>query len=174
MQGDCQWPLKNDGNFYWSLEPKMHSLHVRSSPIYIWIHQWESPCEMIFWLPGNPLCIDPHDQDIIQYFDPGAKISWGLRYSLTLATQLIGGHWQSYCHQGRTVKQSIWNSHEWHIIASLYPTLQRSWKGGILVSPCPSVRLWTESCPLCIVNNTHRIHFIFAHLIKQLQKVCRV
>ena len=64
----------------------------------------------------------------------------------------------------------------------LYPPLQRSWKGGILVSPClsvrpsvcPSVRLWTESCPLCIFKNTHRIHFIFAHLIKQLQKVCRV
>ena len=41
-------------------------------------------------------------------------------------------------------------------------------------SVCPSVRLWTESCPLCIFKNTHRIHFIFAHLIKQLQKVCRV
>ena len=53
----------------------------------------------------------------------------------------------------------------------LYPPLQRSWKGGILVSPCPSVCLWTESCPLCIFNNTHRIHFIFAHLIKQAQKV---
>ena len=36
------------------------------------------------------------------------------------------------------------------------------------------VRLWTESCPLCIINNTRRIHFIFARLIKQLQKVCRV
>ena len=45
---------------------------------------------------------------------------------------------------------------------------------GITLSVCPSVRLWTESCPLCIFNNTHRIHFIFAHLIKQLQKVCRV
>ena len=67
---------------------------------------------------------------------------------------------------------SITPSHgtNWFII----PPLQRSWKGGILVSPCPSVRLWTESCPLCIFNNTHRIHFIFAHLIKQLQKVCRV
>ena len=52
----------------------------------------------------------------------------------------------------------------------IIPPLQRS----ILVSPCPSVRLWTESCPPCILNNTHRIHFIFAHLIKQLQKVCRV
>ena len=50
-------------------------------------------------------------------------------------------------------------------------------KGGILVSPCPSIPLsirlsvclsvrpsvclWTESCPLCIFNNTHWIHFIF-------------
>ena len=49
----------------------------------------------------------------------------------------------------------------------LYPPLQRSWKGGTLVSPCPSVRLWTEWCPLCIFNNTHRIYFIFAHLINQ-------
>ena len=53
----------------------------------------------------------------------------------------------------------------------LYPPLQWSWKGGILVSPCPSVRLWTESCPLCIFNNTCWIRFKFAHLIKQLQKV---
>ena len=32
------------------------------------------------------------------------------------------------------------------------------------------VRLWTESCPLCVSNNTHRIHSIFTHLIKLLQK----
>ena len=38
----------------------------------------------------------------------------------------------------------------------------------------PSVRLWTESCPICIFNNTYRIHFIFAHLIKQLQEVCHL
>ena len=56
----------------------------------------------------------------------------------------------------------------------LYPSLQQSWKGGILVSPCPSVHLWTESCLLCIFNNTCRIHFIFAHHIKQLEKVCHV
>ena len=37
-----------------------------------------------------------------------------------------------------------------------------------------SVCLWTESCPLFIFNNTRRIHVIFAHLIKQLQKVCRM
>ena len=36
-----------------------------------------------------------------------------------------------------------------------------------------SVRLWTESCPLCNFQNTNRILFISAHLIKQLQ-MCRV
>ena len=66
----------------------------------------------------------------------------------------------------------MWHRHQaWNL---LYSMLQQSWKGVILVSPCPSVHLWTESCPLCIFNNTHRIHFIFAHLIKELQKVCRV
>ena len=48
------------------------------------------------------------------------------------------------------------------------------WFHLVRLSVCPSVRLWTESCPLCIFNNTCRIHFIFAHLIKQLQKDCRV
>ena len=47
-------------------------------------------------------------------------------------------------------------------------------EGGILVSSCPSVRLWTESCPLCIFYNTRWVNLIFAHLIKQLQKVCRM
>ena len=56
----------------------------------------------------------------------------------------------------------------------IVPPLQQSWKGGILVSPCPSVLLWTESYLFCIFNNTRRIHFILAHLIKQLQKVCHM
>ena len=60
--------------------------------------------------------------------------------------------------------------------ASLYPRLYEV-EGDIMVSPCPSVhlsvRLWTESCLLCIFNNTCRIHFIFTHLIKQLQNVCK-
>ena len=37
-----------------------------------------------------------------------------------------------------------------------------------------SGRLWTKSCPLCIFHNASLIHFIFACLIKQLQKVCCV
>ena len=106
------------------------------------------------------------------------------------------------------------------LMSSSYPLLQWSWRGGILVSPYPSVRMsicgqnrvrsvssismWGEimvpmyrlwlhglcglygpRCPLsperplnlithslCIFNNTYRILYIFAHIIKQLQKVC--
>ena len=58
--------------------------------------------------------------------------------------------------------------------ANNYTPCSTKLKGDMLVSPCPSVRLWTESCPLCIFYNTCPIHFIFTHLIKQLQKVCRM
>ena len=61
----------------------------------------------------------------------------------------------------------VYKSLRWLLHKVFIPPLQRSWKGGILVSPCPSVRLWTESCPLYIFINTHRFHLIFAHLIKQ-------
>ena len=58
------------------------------------------------------------------------------------------------------------------LLTIIIPALQQSWKGGILVSrrrPSvrPSVRLWTEWCPLCNFHNTSQIHFIFTHLIKQ-------
>ena len=36
----------------------------------------------------------------------------------------------------------------------------------------PLLQWRTESCPLCIFHNTRCIHFIFTHLINQLQKVC--
>ena len=59
----------------------------------------------------------------------------------------------------------------------LYRPLQRSWKGVYwfrVVRPSVrlSGRLWTKPCPLCIFRNTGRIHLIFAHLIKKLEKVC--
>ena len=48
------------------------------------------------------------------------------------------------------------------IIHIIIPPASTKLIGGILVSPCPSVRpsvcpsvrLWTKSCPLCIFNNT--------------------
>ena len=66
------------------------------------------------------------------------------------------------------LSRRVISSHVWvvsgHVI--ILP-LQRSWKRGILVSPCPSirpsVRLCTESCPLCIFHNTGRIHS-FLHI----------
>ena len=72
---------------------------------------------------------------------------------------------------------AIWNmtTQGFPIIMSPASTkLKGVYTGFTLSRVCPSVRLWTESCPLCIFNNTRRIYLIFAHLIKQLQKICRV
>ena len=48
----------------------------------------------------------------------------------------------------------------------------------IVVHIGPSIRssvcLWTESCPLCIFHKTSQIHFIFTHLINQLQEVWHI
>ena len=68
------------------------------------------------------------------------------------------------------------------------PPAQRSCWGGILVSlrpsVCPSVHPKVRPasvphpsripCPLCSFYSSGWIHFIFMHLIKQLQRVCRV
>ena len=68
-------------------------------------------------------------------------------------------------------------------VSSLYPHFNEVERGvywfhvvrlPVRPSVRPSARLWTESCLLCIFNNTSRIHFIFTHLIRQLQKMCRV
>ena len=37
---------------------------------------------------------------------------------------------------------------------------------------CPSICLWTKSCAHYNFHNTSQIHFIFTHLIKELQTVC--
>ena len=65
----------------------------------------------------------------------------------------------------------------------LYPPHNEVVGGGILVSlrpsVCPSVRPSVPRpsripCPLCSFYSSGWIHFIFLHLIKQLQKVCPV
>ena len=106
------------------------------------------------------------------------EIGTSLQWSRLFIDVLQISSYESYCN--RTPRRCGW----WTIFLctpTLYnslisiglPTLQRSWKGGKLISPCPPARLWTESCPPCIFNNTHRILFIFTHLIKKPQKVCR-
>ena len=63
------------------------------------------------------------------------------------------------------------------VYSAIIPYAQLNWRWIywfhlVRLSVRRSVRLWTESCPLCIFHNTCWTHFIFAHLIKQLQKVC--
>ena len=62
-------------------------------------------------------------------------------------------------------------SHSAYVIIPPASTKLKGGYTGITLSVCPSV---DRIVSLCIFNNTHWIHFIFAHLIKQLQKVCRV
>ena len=84
---------------------------------------------------------------------------------------------------GKYVMQ-VEKNEKWHIVEVYYPFVSikliippasTKLKGGILVSPCPSVCpsvcLWTESCPLCIFNNTHRIHFIW-HILSSNFRRC--
>ena len=51
-----------------------------------------------------------------------------------------------------------------------YTPAAKKFKGGMLVSFCPSVHLWKESCPLCIIYL--QINFMFIHLNKQLKNMC--
>ena len=65
-------------------------------------------------------------------------------------------------------------------IVKLYPFAQRScWGGGgggggVYIGFIPSVRPSLILCPLCSAYSSGWIDFIFVHLIKQLQKVCRM
>ena len=59
------------------------------------------------------------------------------------------------------------------VVVIIFPTQRNCW-GGILVSLHPSVCSSRIPCPLCSAHSSGWIHFIFVHLIKQLQKVCRV
>ena len=56
------------------------------------------------------------------------------------------------------------------------PAQWSCWGGytGFTLSVRPSVRPSRIPCPLCSTCSFGWIHFIFTHLIKQLQKVCRV
>ena len=79
----------------------------------------------------------------------------------------------SWRHHGKPVylHRYLWCCRKLESVLSSYTTASTNLKGGMLVSPYPSVRL---SC--CGQNRgrsvSSTIHFIFAHLIKQLQKMC--
>ena len=60
-----------------------------------------------------------------------------------------------------------------HSITIIIPSAQRSF-WGILVSIRPSVCPSRIPCQLCSSYSFSWIHFICIHIIKQLQKVCRV
>ena len=52
----------------------------------------------------------------------------------------------------------------------IIPSASTKLKGGYTCFTL-SVGLWTQSCPLCIFDNTRRIYFLFAHLINSLNSL---
>ena len=92
------------------------------------------------------------------------------------------------------IRISFWNTHFFntnlpgmyrYIHPLLYPTPTKFfffffgggegyWFHSVRPSVCPSVRPSRIPCPLCSAFSSGWIHFICIHLIKQLQKVCRV
>ena len=142
----------------------------QSASTSLWCHTlsyqicWSDSAAMIHWLWMVNLF---HDNEQLAWQIPaGCYNRVNLQENLDIFQYL-----KSYCLYFFIVQSSI------IIVKVFIPPASTKLKGGytgITLSVCPSLRLWTESCPLYIFNNTHRIHFIFAHLIKQLQKVCRV
>ena len=65
---------------------------------------------------------------------------------------------------------------QFYVVMLLYPPHNKVVGVYICFTPsvCPSVHPSCIPCPLCSAYNSGWIHFIFIHLIKQLQKVCHV
>ena len=95
------------------------------------------------------------------------------KLSLSRICQITLWYWWSLNMSGR----KCWYYHnEMRFLSYEVERVEREYTGftsSVRLSASLSVRLWTKSCPLCISHNTIRVHFIFAYLIKQLQKGCR-
>ena len=137
------------------------------------------PCQAIKWTSVNLLPIGPIITNFRKVLIKLLQFSFKKYIWICRLQNVIHFVQFSVC-EAEVISLTHWGRVT-HICISkltiILPPASTKLKGGytgITLSVCPSVRLWTESCPLCIFNNTHRIHFIFAHLIKQLQKVCHV
>ena len=84
-----------------------------------------------------------------------SNISWIWR--------IIYGHKLPYMKKTRMKKQVCG--------AACFMAAEIKFSKDVRPSVCPSVRLWTESCPLCIFNNTRWIHFIL-HILSSNFRRC--
>ena len=133
------------------------------------------------WKGG--ILVSPCLSDLLHHLEKGKEELSPLQFHIK-SLHIISRHYKKsllrsqiyhgYEELSTDTNYTIWRRQERR---SKYAVQLASWQprsNSPKMSVCPSVRLWTESCPLCIFNNTCWILFIFAHLIKQLQKVCRV
>ena len=149
--------------------------HIDDLKKYSWCIPVQKEIKPIIW--GAAVTPEPWNRQQCWFIfeDPNVRVARLLESLATMTTCNL-----ELIEAPHNVQHFIYILHLWSfdiIIGIFIPPASTKLKGGytgITLSVCSSVCLWTELCPLCIFNNTHQIHFIFAHLIKQLQKVCRV
>ena len=155
-----QWALTQIARFMrptWdppgSCRPQMGPMLATSGKLLLLDNENHSPWES----PLSSFCL-PYQHSVI-YLHCCQLLTMGSQSSLSITHCFYSPHF---------------NKVERGIPVSSGPSVRPSIHLSIRLSIFPSVCLWTESCLLCIFNTTRRMHFIFAHLIKQLQKVCHV
>ena len=80
-----------------------------------------------------------------------------------------------YCCDDGSIRAKLWFERISDVITlSTTKLLRVYWFHFVRPSICPSVRPSRIPCPLCSAYSSGWIHFIFIHLIKHFQKVCRV
>ena len=146
-----------------------HNIVIHWNPKWHHASPWQvSYGCLLFWRKSSMLCIQCSPCVRWPLKHPPAILAYaGVQYSS------LNIDWWSFdlvfiCPDKRT-----WQCCKHMRMGSLkifITSTQRGWRGVYwfhLVRP--SGPLWTDSCPLCIFHNIHGIHFIFTHLIKQLQ-----
>ena len=121
-----------------------------------------SVCQQLFGEPIQTSAVANKEKEVRKF-----ERVWRVRY--------FGGLVQD-CSNSSALAMELLQSCTKPSTCSCYIPLQRGWNRGILVSPCPSVRL-----SICGRNRV-RLYlqqylldpFNIIHLIKQLQKVCYV
>ena len=187
------WSYHSLALSHWYLRPSCQPFFNRKMQIIINHLYRGTPCTaglLYQWLRGQCPCIIPGLSWDPVHILTGVRLVWGhlpRPCNLQEISPLIWPHiaWDTRDLLWNTYTRWTWATVEVNYLWTygaipflLYPA-QRScwgvyWFHSVHPSVCPSVRPSRIPCALCSAYSFGRIHFIFIHLTKQFQKVCRV
>ena len=131
-----------------------------------WLSYWQAgSCGLIF------PCLSKAIYRLTLHVVITCEITWAIVMAFAYLAKINDVNVCRKCKVNRGLRVFFNGCPHFHTPASM--NLKGGYIGFILTVRL-SVLLWMKSCPFCILNNTCRIHFIFTHLIKQLQKVYHV